>query len=92
MFHKKFPPGHNATNYTLWYETPQGADPYRVRHYTHSYEPCPCPTALPVLALNRQCDIDVDVCAGELLAWRLFRELGVCPHEVVWVHERGDHA
>lgn len=39
MFHKAWQPGHGSTNYTKYYETPQGTEFYKAQGYTHSYEP-----------------------------------------------------
>lgn len=38
MFHKSWAPGHGSTNYTRYYQAKPG-EVYRVRGYTHSYEP-----------------------------------------------------
>ena len=38
MFHAFWNPGHGATNYTRYYEA-QPSEVYRVRSYTHGYEP-----------------------------------------------------
>ncbi|CAH7686570.1 glycosyl-transferase for dystroglycan-domain-containing protein [Phakopsora pachyrhizi] len=42
MFHKSWKPGHGPTNYDYYYdllENPVDSEVYKVRNYTHSYEP-----------------------------------------------------